>query len=127
MRWRRRRGAAGPAMKPAIRRQVTLSRLALAWERLLPALWPALAIVGGFAVISVFGLWALAPWWLHLAGLAAFAVALGWALWQARGAFALPSREAGIRRLERTSGVAHRPLSSLLDRPAAADGAARAL
>ena len=127
MRWRLRRPAAVPPVKPAIRRQVMLSRLALAWERLLPALWPALAIVGAFAVITVFGLWGFAPWWLHLAGLVAFAVALVWALWQARGAFRLPSREAGIRRLERTSGVAHRPLSSVLDRPAAADGAARAL
>jgi len=111
----------GPAAMPGLRRKVALSRAALAWERIVPALLPGLGVIGGFAVITVFGLWAYLPGWLHALGLAAFGGALVWALWRGRGAFLLPAREAGIRRLERVSVIDHRPLSTMLDRPAQVD------
>ena len=111
----------GPAAMPGLRRKVALSRAALAWERIVPALLPGFGVIGGFAVITVFGLWIYLPGWLHALGLVAFAGALVWTLWRGRGAFLLPAREAGIRRLERVSVIDHRPLSTVLDRPAQAD------
>jgi len=98
-------------------RQVVLSGLALIWERIFPALWPAIAVIGLFVASSLFGIWSLVPWWLHLILLVGFVVAFGWALWSARGAFRFPTREEAIRRLERGSQIAHRPLTTLLDAP----------
>ena len=73
-------------------------------------------------IVTLLGLWAPLPWWLHAPLLAAFAAALLAALWRARGAARLPGRAAAVRRLERESGVPHRPLSVLFDGPAGAAG-----
>ncbi len=99
-------------------RRLFLSRLALAWERLWPALWPLPAIVGGFIAASLFGLWALIPGWLHLLCLIAVGATIVGVLWRARRRFRLPDRGAGLRRLERTGGVGHRPLTAVMDRVA---------
>ena len=120
-------GAARDGARPArrIQRQIRLSGLALAWERLCPALWPAAACVGVFAAASLFGLWEAVPWpWLHAALLAGFAAAFAAALWRARGAARSPGREAAVRRLERGSGVRHRPIETLADAPAGGRGEA---
>ena len=101
-----------------LRRQIWLSALALAWERLWPALWPAMATMGAFAVASLLGLWEVAPPWLHAVLLALFVAAFAAALWRARGAARPPGLEEAVRRLERESGVGHRPLSAMLDTPA---------
>ena len=113
---------APPPLRFRLARQIWLSRLALVWERLWPALWPAAAVAGAFVVVTLLGLWAPLPWWLHTPLLAAFAAALLAALWRARGAARLPGRAAAVRRLERESGVPHRPLSVLFDGPAGAGG-----
>ncbi len=108
-----------------LERQIRLSRLALLWERLWPALRWTMATLGAFAVASLLGLWEAAPLWLHAALLAGFAAALAAALWSARGAARPPERAAAVRRLERESGLPHRPLSAQFDSPAGAAGAAR--
>lgn len=113
---------APPPLRFRLARQIWLSRLALVWERLWPALWPAAAVTGAFLIVTLLGLWAPLPWWLHAPLLAAFAAALLAALWRARGAARLPGRAAAVRRLERESGVPHRPLSVLFDGPAGAGG-----
>ena len=59
--------------------------------------------------------------------LGVLAAALGAAIWRAWGRFRLPPREAADRQIERASGLTHRPLESLEDRPAAAQSAALAL
>ena len=102
--------------------QLALSAAALLWERGWPAMWPAVGVAGLFVAIGLFGIWGVVPWWLHLGLLAGFAGALAWSLWRARGALRVPRRIETIRRLERTSGIAHRPLSTLLDEPATAGG-----
>ena len=91
------------------------SRFAHAFERIWPALWPPLAVLGLFLVISLFGLWRYLPGWLHGIGLAVFAAAFLRALWQARPAVAWPSRHAGLGRLEDINDLSHRPLRSLDD------------
>lgn len=121
-----------PAASPAddlLSGRIRLARAALAWERLWVALWPAVALVGLFAVLALFDVLPALPTWLHALILAGFAVGIGWSLWRARAVFALPAIEAGRRRLEVASGMLHRPLFALRDRLAggAEDPLARSL
>jgi len=114
-----------PKSLPRARR---LARAALWWEGAWPALWPVLAVLGLFAIFAFLGLPAHLPAWLHIALLIGFAAALAWA---ATGAIArlrrAPAAEEADRRIEAASGLAHRPLAALQDRPAIADPAALAL
>ncbi|HYD32771.1 MAG TPA: TIGR02302 family protein [Azospirillaceae bacterium] len=100
--------------------KLTLARAALAWERLWPALWPAIAILGLFLALALFNVLPLLEGWLHATLLALFALvfagALGWGLRKVR----LPGEAEARRRLERDSGLAHRPLHAVRDTLAAA-------
>ncbi|MBO1074017.1 TIGR02302 family protein [Roseomonas marmotae] len=104
-----------------------LAWLALAWEELWPRLWPVLGVAGLFAVLALSGVFLVLPGWLHLVLLALFIAALGWTAWKAIRGFALPQLPTADRRLERESGLPHRPLSTLTDRPATQDPVALAL
>ena len=80
-------------------------------------LWPTQAIVLALLALGISGLLpALGPW-LHSLLLLAAAAWLGWTLWRRRGAWTPPSREDAVRRLERDSGIEHRPLQAMADRP----------
>lgn len=104
-----------------------LARLALWWEAAWPALWPPLGVCGLFVVVALSGLPLVLPPWLHLALLAAFAVALAWTGKRALRHLRLPGLPAAERRLERDSGLPHRPIATLGDRPAGNDPVALAL
>ncbi|HTT78904.1 MAG TPA: DUF4175 family protein, partial [Stellaceae bacterium] len=118
---------------PPLRRlgaRLFLARAALLWERIWPAAWPALGVLGAFAVLALFDLLPLLPGWGHAIVLGAFVLAFAASVgWGARAAAAggWPGRAAARRRIERTSGLAHRPLAALADRPSAPldEGAAR--
>ncbi|HTV88247.1 MAG TPA: TIGR02302 family protein [Stellaceae bacterium] len=102
--------------------RLQFARAALWWERVWPAAWPALCVLATFAVLALFDLLPLLPGWAHAAVLAAFALAFVTAI--AAGARAVassnwPDRFAARRRIERASGLAHRPLAALADRPGA--------
>ena len=124
-----RRGGLVAAAAAAVRRRLWLARAVLLWERLWPALWPATFFAGLFVAASLFDLWTLAPGWLHAAALALFGAAFLVALVRGVHGVRLPDGAAAIRRLERASGLAHRPLSALRDSPATGprDRAARVL
>jgi len=107
--------------EPRITRRIGWARAALFWERLWPALWPAVGVVGLFLAVALFDPWDWVSPWVHAGVLAGFVAALVWAVWRGRQAWALPDRPAAIRRLERDSGFAHRPLSTLEDQPAGPD------
>jgi uncharacterized protein (TIGR02302 family) len=104
-----------------------LARLAILVEALWPALWLPLAAVGVFVALALLNVPPLLPGWLHLAllGLVFVVVAalLVRSLWRLR----LPDDRAADRRLEQRSGLIHRPLSVLTDRPATEDTASLAL
>ncbi|MEQ1710560.1 MAG: TIGR02302 family protein, partial [Hyphomicrobium sp.] len=87
---------------------------ALAFERLWPRLWLVLGVVGLFILVSLAGIWPHLGTWPHKILLAAFVVALIAALINAVR-IPWPSREDAIRRIERRSGVAHRPATSYED------------
>src|SRR3954464_10098030 len=103
--------------------RLRLARAALFWERLWPAAWPALCVLGIFAVLALFDLLPLLPGAVHAAVLAAFGLAfIGAVFWGWRriyGPESLPDRIAARRRIERSSGLPHRPLAALADRPSA--------
>lgn len=106
---------ADPRRSWAFRRRVTLAGAAAAFEAAWSAAWPSVMLVGVFLVITLFGLWAWMPAWLHALGLAGFLVGLVWTLWLAR-AWRWPDRGAALRRLERVNQLPHQPLRSLGDR-----------
>jgi uncharacterized protein (TIGR02302 family) len=98
----------------AIRLQ--LARAALLWERVWPAAWPAVLILGVFGVLALFDLLPALPPLLHAALLLGFGAAFILALGAVR-AVGLPDRMAARRRIEQASGLDHRPLQALMDRP----------
>ncbi len=108
-------GGNDPRRRLSFKARLGFARFAQAFEGFWPAIWPALATLGLFLVISLFGLWQVLPGWLHGLGLLLFAAALGWSLFKAAKALAWPSRDAGLGRLERDNNLAHRPLRSLED------------
>ena len=97
-------------------RKLWLARFALAWERAWPALWPALGIGGCFVALGLFDVLPVLPAWLHGAVLAAFTGAIGAALWRGLRAFRFPGVPPAKRRIEKTSGYLHRPLTLANDR-----------
>ena len=123
-----------PAKAPAESRglgalglKLGLARLALWWEGAWSALWPPLGVVGAFLALAFTGLLPTLPPVLHLLILIGFAAALGYCGHRAALGLRAPAAEAAARRLERDSGLAHRPLAVLADRPAGNDPMAQAL
>jgi len=106
-----------PAPHRLLRARLRLARAALAWELVWPAAWPVLALIGAFAVLALFDLLPLLPAAAHAVLLVAFTLAIAAAA--ARGAWRIvwPDRDAARRRIELSSGLAHRPLLALTDRP----------
>ncbi|WP_239451640.1 DUF4175 family protein, partial [Elioraea rosea] len=96
-----------------------LARAALFWERLWPALWPPLGVAGVFLIVALSGLLGLLPGWLHLVLLVGFGLGFVWSLFIGFRGWRVPGERDGDRRLEQASGLSHRPLAILADRPAA--------
>jgi uncharacterized protein (TIGR02302 family) len=102
------------------------ARYAIAWERCWPHLARLLTVVGLFLVVSWVGLWLALPFVARAIGLGVFGLlALGTLFPLAR--FRWPSREEGLSRLDRGSGVRHRPATALTDSLATRDPVALAL
>src|SRR6516225_6206710 len=100
--------------------RLRLARAALLWERVWPACWPALAVVVIFLVLALFALLPLLPGVLHAALLLGSGAALVIALAAMTRRIVLPDRIAARRRIEQASGLEHRPLQALADRPSTA-------
>jgi uncharacterized protein (TIGR02302 family) len=97
--------------------RLRLARAALLWERIWPECWPLVAALGVFSVLALFDLLPDLPGRWHAAILLGFGTALIIAARQAVGGFAVPGLGAARRRIERASGLRHRPLQALADRP----------
>jgi uncharacterized protein (TIGR02302 family) len=94
-----------------------LARAALLWERLWPECWPAIGVTGVFLVVGLFDLLPQLPGRGHAAVLLAFGAALIIAARHAIAALTQPRLDVARRRIERASGLEHRPLQALADRP----------
>lgn len=104
-----------------------LARAALLFEAVWPALWPVIAVIGLFLCAALLNLPSLLPAWLHAAVLALTLLAILGLLIKGLSRIRLPDNRAADRRLETRSGLIHRPLSVLTDRPASTDSVGHAL
>ena len=104
------------------------ARLTIFWERLWPAIASLATVAGLFLAVSWLGVWLWLPPYGRAVGLALFFLL-------AAAAFAqllllrAPSRMEGLRRLDRQSGIPHRPATTIADEIASPtkDGHALAL
>lgn len=106
-----------PPARPAglLKRRITQARLSLAWETVWPAVWPPLGVAGlfiGFALLDGFSHF---PGWLHALSLIGFAGAFGYTLYAGVRTLTWPNHRDAVRRIERASGLEHRPLEALQD------------
>ncbi|MBV9572219.1 MAG: DUF4175 domain-containing protein [Alphaproteobacteria bacterium] len=109
-----------------IERRIAQARAAILWERLWPRLWPANGIAGALATLALLDVFARLPSLLHALLLIAGAGAVGYFLWRRFQDFRAPGWNDGARRLERDSGLTHRPLTERNDRMVAGAGDALA-
>jgi len=90
------------------------ARLSLAIERGWSALIASLVVTGLFVTVSWLGLWALTPDWARIAGIIIFAAGLLWAIRLALLVRA-PTQNEALDRIDRDSGLSHRPAAALAD------------
>jgi uncharacterized protein (TIGR02302 family) len=102
------------------------ARAALLWERSWPHLARLLGVVGLFLALSWAGLWLVLPLNARLVALALITVLLLVAAWPLR-TFRWPRRAEVLARLDRSSGLRHRPVTALSDSLSLTDPTARAL
>src|SRR5215813_4392020 len=87
---------------------------AIAWERAWPHLARLLTLAGLFLTVSWAGLWLMLPSLARTAGLVLFAAAGIAALWPLIR-FRWPTRTEALGRLDRGTGIRHRPATALSD------------
>eukprot|EP01035_Chromulina_nebulosa_P034539 gene34539-46347_t len=102
------------------------ARYAIGWERLWPHLARLFSVVGLFLVVSWAGLWLALPFLARAVGLGLFGL-LALASLFPLTKFRWPSREDGLARLDRGTGIRHRPATALTDTLATKDPVALAL
>lgn len=98
-----------------------LARAVLWFERLLPALLPAARVGGVFLCVALLDLLPMLPWWAHGGVLLGTGLAMLVLLLRGLSGLTPPDASAADRRLEQDSGLSHRPLAALTDRPATTD------
>ncbi len=103
------------------------ARMLLLCQALWSAFWPGQALVGLFLLLALADILPALGGWGHGAALLLLAALLVWVLLRARRRFRAPPPEAADRQIERASGLGHRPLASLADRPATPDPVSAAL
>ena len=111
----------GSGRNGLIDRTVTRAKLALLWEGAWPWLAAAGCVIVLFLAVSWLGVWDRLPPYGRIVGVLLFAAALVASLVPLRRA-AVPDRRAALGRVDRASGVAHRPATSLDDRLASLSG-----
>jgi uncharacterized protein (TIGR02302 family) len=102
------------------------AKYAIAWERAWPHLARLLTLTGLFFTVSWAGLWLVLPFPARAAGLALFAAAAIAAFWPLIR-FRWPTRTDALGRLDRGTGIRHRPATALSDTVATKDPVALAL
>jgi uncharacterized protein (TIGR02302 family) len=107
-------GSADP-LDRRIAQNIVMARAVVGAERLLPALWPAFGFAGLYLAAALFGLFKYIPWEAQSLLLAAAVAATSLALTRGLEHLAWPGAFEGARRLERDSGLSHRPISERND------------
>jgi uncharacterized protein (TIGR02302 family) len=102
------------------------AQYAIAWERSWPHLARFLTVVGLFLVASWAGLWLALPFLARAIGFGLFVLAALATLFPLLR-FRWPSRQDGLSRLDRGTGIRHRPATALSDTLVTQDPVALAL
>ena len=92
-----------------------IARFVLVVERVTPALWPAIGVLGAYFALALFGLFTIIPWIVQSLILATAITLMGLSLEDGFKHFHWPSANDAARRLERDSALAHRPISEAGD------------
>ena len=103
-----------PGLEQARRRVLRVLRIEQAW----PSLLPVLDLVLLLLIASLLTLPQRLPGWAHALLLLAVAAGVAWWLHRRLAGLETPSLRQRDRRIEQASGLAHRPLATLGDRPA---------
>jgi uncharacterized protein (TIGR02302 family) len=104
-----------------LNQKIALARIVLAIEKVLPRLWPAAGFAGFYLAMALTGIFAFIPWPVQALLLATTITACAYSLAEGFEDFAWPRDLDAARRLERDSGLAHRPVSERGDRPVGND------
>ena len=104
-----------PGGEAMLDRALTRARWSILWERLWPALASIATAAGLFLALSWLGLWLWLPPIGRAIGLGAFCLIAAAALFPLL-LVRLPSRTEKLRRLDRNSGLTHRPATTISDR-----------
>ncbi len=108
-------------------RRRLLARAAILFELLWIALWPSLAVVGVFLCLALLNIPPLLPGWAHFSLLLVFGLLASGLLIRGVMGIGLPDDDDADRRLETQSGLHHRPLAILTDKPASGGSLGTAL
>ena len=92
-------------------------------EQAWPALLPSLGLFALYAALALIDLPQQLPVWLQALLLLLLFGTMAALAWRRLRALAVPPRDAVDRRIEQRSGLRHRPLQTLADRPAGDTGA----
>src|SRR5580698_6095149 len=114
------------ASRLRIAQAVRRAEFAIAWERSWPHLARFLTVAGLFLVLSWAGLWLVLPFVARALGLGLFLL-LGLAALSPLAWFGWPSRQDALGRLDRGTGIRHRPATTLTDTLTTQDPVALAL
>jgi uncharacterized protein (TIGR02302 family) len=104
-----------------------LARWAIGFEQVWPAVWPPLGLLGLYVCAALLALPQSLPPVAQFGLLGLVAAGVLVLAWRGLRGLRRPDNAAADRRLERASGLRHRPLAVLTDRPAAADAEGAAL
>ncbi len=114
------------ASRLRIAQAVRRAEFAIAWERSWPHLARVLTVAGLFLVLSWAGLWLVLPFAARAVGLGLFLVLALAALFPL-SRFRWPSQQDALTRLDRGTGIRHRPATTLTDTLTTQDPVAVAL
>src|SRR5215475_16144303 len=95
-------------------RALRRARWTIFWERLWPALASIATVIGLFVAVSWLGLWLWLPPVGRAVGLFAFVLLTAFAF-RPLLRLQLPSVHDGLRRLDRATGLPHRPATAIAD------------
>jgi uncharacterized protein (TIGR02302 family) len=108
------RAAAGPSASSFLDLALRRARWTILWERLWPALATLATALGLFLALSWLGLWLWLPPLGRTIGVIGFVVVLVAAL-VPLGRLRMPATREGLSRLDRGSGLRHRPATAIAD------------
>jgi len=119
-------GEPDDAARLKLKQALERASYAIAWERAWPHLARLLTLGGLFLTVSWIGLWLVLPFVARAAGLILFAAAGIAVLWPLIR-FRWPTRSEALGRLDRGTGIRHRPATALTDTLTSKDPVAQAL